>query len=79
MIMDIDRLKQVIIENLKIIAVACLLIGMMMVFILLVIGVFYFGWFLFNDAPDELRRFVLCTIGVCIVGYILYAFFGPMD
>ena len=77
--MDIERLKLLIIENLKAAAVACLLIGMIMVFILSIIGVFYFGWFLFNAAPGELQRFALCTIGVCVIGYILYAFFNFMD
>ncbi len=77
--MDIERIKLLIIENLKAAAVACLLIGTMMVFILLIIGVFYFGWFLFNAAPGELQRFALCTIGVCVIGYILYAFFRWID
>ena len=77
--MDIERIKLLIVENLKAAAVACLLIGMMMVFILSVIGVFYFGWFLFNAAPDELQRFALCTIGVLVIGYISYAFFCFKD
>ena len=77
--MDIERIKLLIIENLKMATVAFILIGMLMVFILLVIGVFYYGWFLFNEAPGELQRFALCTIGVCVIGYILYAFFRWVD
>lgn len=77
--MDIERIKLLIIENLKIATASFILVGMLMVFILLVIGVFYYGWFLFNAAPDELQRFALCTIGVLIIGYILYAFFCLMD
>lgn len=77
--MDIERLKRLIIENLKAAAVACLIIGTVGLFAVLAVGVFYFCWFLFNDAPDELQQFALCTIGVCVIGYILYAFFCLMD
>jgi hypothetical protein len=48
-------------------------------FIALVIGVFYFGWFLLNDASDEVRLFILCIIGVCMVGRILYVFLSFVD